>query len=435
MNNSFIELLATKQNMDISEVSMYIETFVFGFATELQQNHIVHFDPYGVFEVEKELEYIVEDSNGCKTLMPPCLKASFSSSSIYGVLKNDDEEDDNAIYQVFDERYDLGKEGVSLFMAQIKSAIKSELLKNKVSYIPGFGSLEGDLGGDITFTFDESFEVLINKPFAHFTPVKLSCSEKELTSNAKNDTNLVTDTFREDEASETHTIEDNNVVYEPITPKQHVVREVSEVVHTAKNESSLAEVEQQLTKYADRIVEIEKKISTQDHIITLYKKLALFLGLILIFVLGGWYWSMLKHKENSLDSITSYEDEVVVDEPQKTFAEMEEEMFRMWEDSINHTTDTLEQSLIDVNDSLRGSNMDNRSIKTSNVVVDTREGDRLENKKQTHTLKSGDTLRSLAYKYYKDKEKWTVIYKSNLDVITNPNNVPIGTVLNIPSLQ
>ena len=50
----------------------------------------------------------------------------------------------------------------------------------------------------------------------------------------------------------------------------------------------------------------------------------------------------------------------------------------------------------------------------------------------THTIKKGDTLWGIAKKYYGSGAQYTRIVEANRDVISDPNNVPIGTVLTIP---
>ncbi len=49
------------------------------------------------------------------------------------------------------------------------------------------------------------------------------------------------------------------------------------------------------------------------------------------------------------------------------------------------------------------------------------------------TIRSGVFLTTLARKYFGDKAFWVYIYEENKDVIKNPNQVPIGTRLTIPS--
>lgn len=48
-------------------------------------------------------------------------------------------------------------------------------------------------------------------------------------------------------------------------------------------------------------------------------------------------------------------------------------------------------------------------------------------------LRNGQTLRQMALKYYNNKSFWVYIYQENKNAIKNPNNVPIGTKLVIPS--
>ena len=49
------------------------------------------------------------------------------------------------------------------------------------------------------------------------------------------------------------------------------------------------------------------------------------------------------------------------------------------------------------------------------------------------TIRSGVFLTTLARKYFGHKAVWVYIYEENKDVIKNPNQVPIGTRLTIPS--
>jgi len=49
------------------------------------------------------------------------------------------------------------------------------------------------------------------------------------------------------------------------------------------------------------------------------------------------------------------------------------------------------------------------------------------------TIKKGDTMRNIALEHYGHKSFWIYIYEENKDVIKNPNNVPLGTRLAIPT--
>ena len=48
-------------------------------------------------------------------------------------------------------------------------------------------------------------------------------------------------------------------------------------------------------------------------------------------------------------------------------------------------------------------------------------------------IKHGDRLTVIALEYYGNKLFWVYIYQHNKAVIKDPNNVPIGTVIEIPA--
>lgn len=56
-------------------------------------------------------------------------------------------------------------------------------------------------------------------------------------------------------------------------------------------------------------------------------------------------------------------------------------------------------------------------------------------KPQYGTIKRGTTLRTMAATAYGNPDYWVYIYQANKKSIANPNNVPIGTTLLIPSLS
>ena len=52
----------------------------------------------------------------------------------------------------------------------------------------------------------------------------------------------------------------------------------------------------------------------------------------------------------------------------------------------------------------------------------------------TDTIKHGDTLAKIAYKFYGNRKLWPYIVIFNKTLIKDPDNVPIGTVIQIPKL-
>lgn len=51
-----------------------------------------------------------------------------------------------------------------------------------------------------------------------------------------------------------------------------------------------------------------------------------------------------------------------------------------------------------------------------------------------HVVEEGDTLFSLAVRYYGDANKFVLIYRVNREVLTAPDNLAPGTVLTIPEV-
>lgn len=65
--------------------------------------------------------------------------------------------------------------------------------------------------------------------------------------------------------------------------------------------------------------------------------------------------------------------------------------------------------------------------------VDTKES--TTSRPQYATIKKGTTLRTISAAHYGSPDYWVYIYEANKRNIANPNNVPIGTTLFIPSLS
>ncbi len=51
---------------------------------------------------------------------------------------------------------------------------------------------------------------------------------------------------------------------------------------------------------------------------------------------------------------------------------------------------------------------------------------------RTYTVRPGDTLSSIAQRFYGNSADWSWLYHVNSSVISNPNNIYAGEVLKIP---
>lgn len=54
---------------------------------------------------------------------------------------------------------------------------------------------------------------------------------------------------------------------------------------------------------------------------------------------------------------------------------------------------------------------------------------------QTHTVARGDTLSSIAQRYYGSSSAWRFLYEANKNVVANPNTLAVGTELSIPPYE
>src|SRR5262249_24754426 len=53
---------------------------------------------------------------------------------------------------------------------------------------------------------------------------------------------------------------------------------------------------------------------------------------------------------------------------------------------------------------------------------------------RSHTVQDGDTLISLAQRYYGDRSKSVFLFRANQDRLLAPDRLPVGAVLRIPDL-
>ena len=51
---------------------------------------------------------------------------------------------------------------------------------------------------------------------------------------------------------------------------------------------------------------------------------------------------------------------------------------------------------------------------------------------RTYVVKSGDTLSGVSYQMYGTIRRYLDVYRANTDVLSDPNDLPVGTTLRIP---
>lgn len=55
--------------------------------------------------------------------------------------------------------------------------------------------------------------------------------------------------------------------------------------------------------------------------------------------------------------------------------------------------------------------------------------------KTTYTIRPGESLVRVAFKFYGNKKLWPYLVQHNKDIIKNADVVPVGTTIKIPELS
>ena len=318
----------------------------------------------------------------------------------------------------------------------------------------------------VSFTPDTSMKELINKPFSHFETVVLNegveledtaveeveilettdVSEttiviEETTPPAPSEEVIPTEetpieepiievpateeTIVEEIVEEEETIIEQPIVEEPIT--QEPIAE-GPIVEESEPEVPVKETIEETKKEEEKTVSIEEKEETHIPVVPQDKEKneksinRILWGVIVVLVLiilFGVYWMFLRPSDTA---------EMPVITP-----EVQEEVVTLKEDTIKK--DTLFESEPPIY--MQPLKLTTEELRKERVpaLADTLDY-RINGKEPIceHTLQSGETIIRISVKYYGSKRFWPYIAKFNQDAITNPDNIPIGTVIKIPAI-
>lgn len=466
----YIDKLADKMGEKSAKVSMIIETFVLGFSSDLNAKGKVGFEPIGAFENHKHLEYIEEKEDGTKILFPPRLEVIFSSSAIAGILLSSDEDELEHTYQELHTRYGMSSEEISLFLSQLKSTLKTILLQEKCAVIPYIGTFEGELGGEIFFTPHRYFAELVNKPFSYFEPEVISpvmavndivdkpvesiASVEVLQDKTDEDKEVVNVELpiekAEEGVPENETSQESIPVEEfeektddlenealndstdlpksdsEIFSKSIIIHGNSDVATDEAHSEQMAVLNKSEEKNINGKLEfytVEKLLNDKDRQIKYYRRLSLVL-VSLLFVLLLSFFLLWSTRVLAYNPVLESNNDVLSTENQnienKHLLDSVSNTVFVTETEIDSVSTIKVDSVVVEPQILEESINANIKIDTLNFVL--------------HKLKRGDTLRDISYKYYNDKEMWTLLVDANQGVIKNPNRIPVGEVIRIPKL-
>jgi nucleoid-associated protein YgaU len=318
----------------------------------------------------------------------------------------------------------------------------------------------------VSFTPDTSMKELINKPFSHFETVVLNegveledtaveeveilettdVSEttiviEETTPPAPSEEVIPTEetpveepiievpateeTIVEEIVEEEETIIEQPIVEEPIA--QEPIAE-GPIVEESEPEVPVKETIEETKKEEEKNVSIEEKEETHIPVVPQDKEKneksinRILWGVIVVLVLiilFGVYWMFLRPSDTA---------EMPVITP-----EVQEEVVPLKEDTIKK--DTLFESEPPIY--MQPLKLTAEELRKERVPALADTLDYLINGKEPiceHTLKSGETIIRISVEYYGSKRFWPYIAKFNSDEISNPDNIPVGTIIKIPAI-
>jgi len=334
-------------------------------------------------------------------------------------------------------RQGLERKDAESFIKEFFSLIEEGLSKDKSVKIKGLGTfklvdvesresvnvntkerIEIQGHTKISFTPDTALRDIINKPFAHFETVILN-ENVDFNDTAQDVPEEIEPTESEiPEIQEKETSEE--IVTDDIQEKEKEEEGIKEEKEERKEEENEASEVADLSALKKQD---NKEYSKNNKILTLVIVLTILLcGILLFFT----YYSDLfpeTKKQPPINVAPPVKTEVTpdpmpIDSIEKPITVTEEPKVEKPVTkpvAVTSNTKTIPFSQIPV-----------RPDSTSYEIVGT---------KTQHTIKTGETLIRISYKYYGTKDLFPYLIKHNRSVIKNPNSVPLGTTINIPELK
>lgn len=297
------------------------------------------------------------------------------------------------------------------FVCSFLTLIEEGLRKDKYVRVKGFGTfklIDTDLNeGRIVFVPEASVRDAVNKPFSHFESVEL-----------RDDVRF--DDVVEEEcvsaADEVVTVADNSETHdEPVAEEQCEVKSSDGIV-----ENNTAEKPDVVEVSQSNGESYRRKGSMHWYLLAAI----LFVGI----VIGcGIMWGVLSHKVKSA-KVVETENNVTEIEPVIGITDTIENDSSSVINEEEPDTASVTRKTIDSIIKVTTENKNEIKYLSDEVAY------KISGTIEEYTISKGSTLSKVAYRYYKNRKLWPYIVMHNKDIIQDPNNVPIGTVLRIPVL-
>lgn len=297
------------------------------------------------------------------------------------------------------------------FVCSFLTLIEEGLRKDKYVRVKGFGTfklIDTDLNeGRIVFVPEASVRDAVNKPFSHFESVEL-----------RDDVRF--DDVVEEEcvsaADEVVTVADNSETHdEPVAEEQCEVKSSDGIV-----ENNTAEKPDVVEVSQSNGESYRRKGSMHWYLLAAI----LFVGI----VIGcGIMWGVLSHKVR-FAKVVETENNVTEIEPVIGITDTIENDSSSVINEEEPDTASVTRKTIDSIIKVTTENKNEIKYLSDEVAY------KISGTIEEYTISKGSTLSKVAYSYYKNRKLWPYIVMHNKDIIQDPNNVPIGTVLRIPVL-
>ena len=368
------------------------------------------------------------------------------------------------LVDLFARKSQLSQADATLFAKEFLSLIEEALARDKYVKVKGLGSFklitvdateetasngpettDGQSHTRVSFIPETGLKNLVNKPFAHFQPVLLK-DEVHFTDLPEGETEVESqETVTEvEKTGETDAVIES--LTEPATEETDEVLPQTEAVSLIEEEpvqvpiteKVISEEEEVKEKQEDTLPEKEERIPAAD--LTPSGKEAnvpwcMIASILLagIFIGGIVTWVLTSGRRYIPEQVV----EKLMNETQKTPALVVVSDSLQLADTLVVKTDS---SLVQKKDTLKTVAKKEEKTPVASTSVPKREtlADTVEyqitGNQGSYTLKPGESLVRVALKFYGNKKLWPYLVKHNKAIIKNPDNVPVGTTIQIPQL-
>lgn len=425
---------------------------------ELQEGKVIAIQDFGTFEVKKKMERItVNPVTKQRFLVPPKLILNFRPSNLWKErLKKtpimSDKFTQQDLADLLAQRHEMNPADAEAFVRTLFALVEESVISDKYVKIKGLGtfklievdareSIDINTGerieirehSRISFTPDSTMRETVNKPFSHFETVLLNenthFDDLEETSELEDDTE-----GQEEETVETAFVEAEEASYSCLEGSTQTSPEVAvEAVAVEEKSDKQEDVSENVMQMPQNELPEIKEEPVRKNIFRL-PWCMLATVLLAGVILGGIVvWSMFSGRRYIPESVvgilmekqaSGLKQDTIVRKPiQKDSAIQTQQIPHAKEDTVRESvamSPTPEKTITPV-------------VKRE-TLADTVEY-AITGTKTTYTIRPGESLVRVAFKFYGNKKLWPYLVQHNKDIIKNADVVPVGTTIKIPELS